>query len=693
MEKMNENYVFALDIGTRSIIGMTGELRDERLCITAIEKEEHSGRAMVDGQIEDIKQVAKVAASVKKKLEDKVGVELNKVHVAAAGRALKTQRVMFETELPQTQIITEDIIRTLESEAIEKAEQAFEETQDEAKERDFYLVGYTVCKYELDRYPISSLLNHRGRQLAADIIATFLPGEVVESLYTAMQEAGMEVAGMTLEPIASMNAAIPQKLRLLNLALVDIGAGTSDIAIARDGSICGYTMATVAGDEITESLMKTYLVDFTTAEELKMNMGKTESLKYTDVLGMEYTVSSKELEATIEESTQMLCRKIAERIEEVNGGVPSAVFLVGGGSKLEKAREYIAEYLKMDLNRVALGGNNFSVSAYSDEYDIKDPEYSTPIGIAVSAALNLINDSYSVLLNGQRAKLFRSGRLTIRDVLMMNGYGYKHIISRSGQSLVVDIDGKRKILHGGYAVPAALTLNGETAVISDVVKAGDSICFVPAKRGEDAKATLSQLVKLEDKGFVIWKDESIPLGITALVNGNTADADTEIKTGDHIITNSIVTVGDLMERYEIAENVAVNGMAVGSDWVLEDGDVLEQASLNAKPVITKKTEEPLKEKTNDLEVPSEGDDSKPAEPLTLETAKLSETVRFSVNGKTVVLNRREGGVPYFVMDMLSHIDLDLENPQGFLMIKVNGIEGGFQDELKSGDAVDIYWKE
>lgn len=85
------------------------------------------------------------------------------------------------------------------------------------------------------------------------MVATFLPSEVVDSLYAVMQKAGLEVASMTLEPIAALNAAIPADLRLLNLALVDIGAGTSDIAVCRDGSVVGYTMATVAGDEITEA--------------------------------------------------------------------------------------------------------------------------------------------------------------------------------------------------------------------------------------------------------------------------------------------------------------------------------------------------------------------------------------------------------------------------------------------------------
>lgn len=524
MEKsqMPEGYVFAMDIGTRSIIGMVGIMEADRLCISAIEREEHGGRAMVDGQIEDIEQVARVASSVKKRLEDKLGFTLDKVYVAAAGRALRTKHASFELELPEAGTVTEESVRLLETGALAKAEEEFEQGDGVSEDDQYYMVGYTVKQYYLDKYPLTNLLDHKGRLLTAEIIATFLPSEVVESLYNSMQKAGMDVAGMTLEPIASMNAAIPKSLRLLNLVLVDIGAGTSDIAAARDGSICGYTMATVAGDEVTECLMREYLVDFETAEMLKIQMIQEEDLKYTDVLGMLHTVSPKDVAKAADDTIQSLCRQIAERITEVNSGSPSAVFLVGGGSKLSGVRESVAEYLGMDLTRVALGGNNFSIHAFSKDYDIKDPEYSTPLGILVSAGLNLIHDSFYISLNGQRAKLFRSGKLTVRDILMMNGYGYKHLISRSGQNIKIEIDGHRVMIRGEYAQPAQLKQNGEPAALSDVVKAGDEITFEPACNGRDGALSVSEAA------------ERYNLIGPFLVNGEPAAADRILGDGDSL---------------------------------------------------------------------------------------------------------------------------------------------------------------
>ena len=184
------------------------------------------------------------------------------------------------------------------------------------------------------------------------MVATFLPSEVVESLYAVMEGAGLEVSSLTLEPIAALNAVIPAELRLLNLVLADIGAGTSDIAVCREGSVVGYTMATTAGDEITENLMRRYLVDFKTAERLKLEVDAPE-LTYRDVLGLEQTLSGDELREVVQQSAQTLAKEIAERILQINEGQPSALFLAGGGSKLSGLRELVAKCLDMDPKRVA----------------------------------------------------------------------------------------------------------------------------------------------------------------------------------------------------------------------------------------------------------------------------------------------------------------------------------------------------
>lgn len=518
-----ENTIFALDIGTRSIIGMVGCVEEDKVKVIAIEKEDHTERAMIDGQIENIDKVSMLAKRVKRRLESRLKIKLNQVCVAAAGRALRTKRADFEMELPKAQVIDDETISRLEAGAIHKAEEAFDaENEAENDTRSFYLVGYTVCQYYLDQYMMSSLKDHRGRKIKVDLIATFLPGEVVESLYTTMNKAGLEIASITLEPIAAINAAIPESLRLLNLVMVDIGAGTSDIAACTDGSVTGYTMATVAGDEITEMIMREYLVDFGTAEVMKTQLETQKEISFTDILGLERKVSKGELLENIQDASDLLCKEIAEKVLQVNGSAPSALFLAGGGSKLAGLKEGLTAALQMNENRIAIAGSNFSANAFSDEYDLNNPEYATPLGILISTGLNMINDSFRVTLNGKSAKLFRSGSFTALNLLMMNGYGFRDILGRPGRDLVVYVNGKRKVFYGVAAQPASLYINNKEGKLSEIINAGDSIDFTPAIQGIPARAFLGDV-----EGALECEDITL--------NGEHCSLETLLKGGDRIM--------------------------------------------------------------------------------------------------------------------------------------------------------------
>ena len=517
----NDNLIYALDIGTRCVVGVVGTAQDERFKVLDVELAEHNRRAMMDGQIDNIQQVAALAQTVTRRLEERLGTRLQRVCVAAAGRALRTERGSFALELTDGKIIDTELISQLEAGAVSEAEKALQ-MGEEAKQQ-FFLVGYTVSQYRLDGYPLTALIDHSGKVLEVDIVATFLPGEVVESLYSAMRAANLQVASMTLEPIAAMNAAIPSELRMLNLALVDIGAGTTDIAICKNGSVVGYTMATIAGDEITEALMQAYLVDFHTAEQIKRCLKKGDTCTFTDILGLEQSVACDEILASIDATMTRLAEAIAQQILSVNDVTPSAVFLAGGGSKLDGLREKVAKSLNMDERRVAIAGNNFAKSAFSDDIKLDNPEYTTPLGIAISAGMGLLNDSYIVILNGEPAKLFRSGTLNLRDVLLMNGYSYGDMLGGSGRNMTVTLDGRVLNFRGEPAVPAVLRLNDEEAPINAPVHAGDRIQFIPAKKGKDAKKTLEELLGEDFSGRVLVNNEEVPM-------------DTPLKQGDIVLT-------------------------------------------------------------------------------------------------------------------------------------------------------------
>lgn len=657
----SEDLIYALDVGTRSVIGMLGRAEDGRVRVLAVEKQPHPKRAMLDGQIEDIAQVAQVVRQVTSRLEERVGIKLERACVAAAGRSLRTEQGHGGLELPEPGKLGEEQLGQLEAAAVADAEQHLRDGEDQ--EQRLFLVGYTVTRFLLDGYPMASLLGHTGQNMRADVVATFLPGEVVDSLYAVLREAGLEVASLTLEPIAALNAAIPAELRLLNLALVDIGAGTSDIAICREGSVVGYTMATVAGDEITEALMRNYLVDYHTAEDMKAALSRSETITFTDILGIEQNCGAEEILEATAAAGQTLVDEVAARILELNGGVPSALFLAGGGSKLSTLREKMAQAMGMDPRRVALAGMHFKTSAFSDAVELEDPEYTTPLGIAVSAGLGLISDSYRILLNDRPAKLFRNGRLTLLELLMMNGYGYRDLLGRNGKSVVLEVGGKRLVFHGEPAQPAVLEVNGKLAKPSDVIHAGDKINFVPARAGADRKVLTREV--LDKLGAVRLLADGIPL-----------EPEQEIPPGVRLEPEPDVLVSARPEP----------GREVRSSARLEpEREVPSSARLEPEREMSPSARlEPEREVPLGAQTEAEGSAVMKTPEMPVRTG-----CRLNLNGQELDLPGKADGSPYYLMDLLERSGIDFKHLDRPVYLAVNGMVGSFQQVLRAGDRVEI----
>ena len=284
--------VFGLDIGTRSIVGTVGYKTDEReFIVVAQYVAEHETRAMVDGQIHDIGRVAKTIRKVKEALETQIAQPLSEVCIAAAGRVLKTVTTTATYEFPEERVVTGEDVHTLELLGVERAQDILKEMND--TKYQFYCVGYSVMHYYLNGEQMARLESHKAKEIGEELIVTFLPEDVVDGLYAAVELADLTVANMTLEPIAArINIAMPENFGLLNIALVDIGAGTSDISVTKDGSVIAYGMIPLAGDEITELIVQQYLVDFQTAETIKAASGEGDTITYRDTMLLEHTVWS-----------------------------------------------------------------------------------------------------------------------------------------------------------------------------------------------------------------------------------------------------------------------------------------------------------------------------------------------------------------------------------------------------------------
>lgn len=672
--------LFILDIGTRSVIGVAGRLRDEMLEVLCVESAEHSQRAVVDGQIEDIEQTAKVAAMVKDRMEKKLNIAFQEVHVAAAGRVLKTGHVFCEMDLDEQRSIGAKELAALESMGVQKAYRELVASLSEGDPTDFCSVGHTIAGYQLDGYSFSTLSGHRGKKAGIDLIATFLPSEVVESLYTTMSMLGLTIASMTLEPIAAMNAVVPRELRLLNIALVDVGAGTSDIAVADKGSVCGYTMATIAGDEVTERLMQEYLVDFDTAEKMKFSASAGEaSFEYNDVLGFPYTVTREDILQRIQPTVEELAKQIAQGILSINDTPPKAVFMVGGGSRTPELCQRVAAALGIEENKVAIGGNNYMKRQITAETQYLSAEYATPIGIAVTAMASGGGENFAVTLNGSRLQLLGKG-MTVMEALRRGGFQYSQIMGRSGKSVVLEYNGERKIVRGGLPSLAEIRVNGDLAGLSTLLQAGDQIAFLPASDGEDAAPTIASLADQWEVFPVELFEQEVEAGSKAWLNGVPAEGDQLVVQGDQVQVKQVDTLGELLRFMGFSSweaGLTLNGSpAPGPEQKLRPGDVIglglnppapkEQAPAAPRPV-----------------TPS------PAAPVRPQPERPN--LRVVLNGRERTLPPKEDGTWYQLFDLLNFVDMDPNDPKGDVVVTRNGAPASYLEPLQNGDQIDIHW--
>lgn len=548
-----ERMVFGLDIGTRSIVGSVGFMDHKKFKVVAQCIREHDTRAMIDGQIHDIAKVSQTIYQVKTELETMIGRPLHEVCIAAAGRVLKTVTMHAEQNFEEETMITNEHVYSLDMLGVENAHEKL--SREESKVR-FYCVGYTVIKYYLNDYDMNFLEGHKARKIGADVLATFLPEEVVDSLYAAVEEAGLEVANLTLEPIAAIQLAIPEQFRLLNIALVDIGAGTSDICITREGSISAYGMIPLAGDEMTEILVREYLVDFSTAEKIKLASGKKKAITYKDVMGLSHKLDPASVLHVLEPALNKMAVSIAEKIKELNGGRSvSAVFVVGGGGKITGFTERLSNELDIPQERVALRGAEVMGNVEFLNQNIKkDALLVTPIGICLNY-YNQKNRFIFVNFNGERIKLYDNDKLTVMDAAIQADYPNEFLFPRRGKELVFTVNGKTQIVRGEPGEGAVILLNGEEVSLQAVLKQNDRIIIRESTIGAPAKAIVESLPEYQGSIMFEVNGRQVVCPKFARVNGRLESGYYEIQEHDKIEFLNYYTVEQVFQFLDIDADI------------------------------------------------------------------------------------------------------------------------------------------
>lgn len=569
--------VFGLDIGTRSIVGTVGYRLGEKFYVVTQSIREHGTRAMLDGQIHDIYKVGETINEVKSELETRIGRELKEVCIAAAGRVLRTVTVRVDVELEGDREVNGEDIYALDSMGVEKAYGEFQDNND--TDIKFYCVGYSVVRYYMNGYVMGNLEGHRARTIGADVIATFLPEDVVDGLYKAVGQAGLEVVNMTLEPIAAIQVAIPEMYRMLNIALVDVGAGTSDISVTKDGSIIAYGMIPIAGDSLTEVVAKHCLVDFATAEQIKREAGIREQIEYKDIMGLSQTISTEKIKEVTADVIADMTGRVADKIKELNGDKSvSAVFVVGGGGMLPGYTDALADQLNIQRERVAVRGEEVMMGIeFLEEEARRDSLMVTPIGICLNY-YEQSNNFIFVYFNDQRIKIYDNSKVAVVDAAMQAEFPNDGLFPKRGKELNYVVNGKPRITRGMLGEAATITVNGNEADIYTPIHANDQIKVKESTAGEAARQDINQLPEYGATMRVEVNEKKIDLPKFASVNGELQSGYYSIKENDSIEILSYYTVRQVAEFMDVTINQEMN-IYVNNKLANMDSKVYENFSV------------------------------------------------------------------------------------------------------------------
>lgn len=735
------NNVFGLDIGTRNVVGTVGyQTDDKEFVVTAQYVREHETRAMLDGQIHDIGRVAKTIKEVKDELEKQTGQPLEEVCIAAAGRVLKTVTTHVEYEYAQESVVTGEDVHTLNLLGIEKAQEALKEVNDTSYK--FYCVGYSTVKFFLNDEVFISLEGHKANKIGEDIIVTFLPEDVVDGLYTAVGQAGLSVANMTLEPIAAINVAIPENYRMLNIALVDVGAGTSDISITRDGSIIAYGMIPHAGDEMTEVIVQHFLVDFNMAESIKLQSTTSDTVTYKDIMSIEHTIPAQGVWDVAAPVVDNIAQEVSAKIRELNGDkTVSACFVVGGGGKIHGFTEKLAEDLDLPEERVALRGEEVLGDVTFEQEDIKkDPLLVTPIGICLNY-YDQRNNFIMVRFNGERIKLYDNNRLTIVDAALQAGFPNDELFPKRGTPINFTVNGVARLVRGEAGEGAVVTMNGKPASINTPLEPNSEIIIEPSTAGEAAEYKISQLDEYNHSviTFIInGRKVSCPRFVQ--VNGRLEPEDYSIRENDVIETRNYYTVRQIAQFMDLVidtdQMIFVNNEEADLDTLVyenfsvewktdeydvaridnnnyndtqesdsDDASVLAEQDANSTEsdnTVTRTSEQMMNQVLDELHdefakeaeasaVPENELPKNDIQEEIHEEDSSENTVTVIVNGEPVELSGKD---TYIFVDIFTHISFDLQAGKGRAIATViNGRDAQFSEELHEGDQIELYWKE
>ena len=390
---MNKNYSVGLDIGTTKIVAMVGEKNQfNKVKILGVGKSQSLGvhRGVVNNITQTIQSI-KIAVD---EAQSKSGVDVKEVAVGIAGQHIRSlQHSDYITRENPDEVINENDIDKL-IDQVYKLVMLPGEQIIHVLPQDFKVDGQSEIKEPIGMY---------GSRLEANFHIVVGQVSSIRNIGKCIKSSGLEMGDITLEPLASSDAVLSEEEKEAGVALIDIGGGTTDVAIFKDGIIKHTAVIPFGGNVITEDIKEGCSIIGNQAEQLKIKFGSAwpGENKDSEIVSIPGLRGRDPKEISLKTLSKIINARVVEILEQAyleikNYGhedskkkLIAGIVLTGGGSQLRHLKQ-LAEYVTGMDTRIGFPGEH--LAGDSNKYN---PIYSTAVGLLMKAIENNVLEDKS----------------------------------------------------------------------------------------------------------------------------------------------------------------------------------------------------------------------------------------------------------------------------------------------------------
>lgn len=327
-------HIVALDIGTEYVKALIGHVKaDNTIEIIGVGRRHQNLTDMQAGAISDIAGVVENCDAALNEAEQQAGVSVRQAVIGIAGELVKgtttTVRVSRKDGNKQLDIAEmEKIIHLVQSRAEARAKKELT-WELGGKEVPVRLVNSALVSIEIDGYPVTNPIGFQGKDVVVQLYTAFAPMIHIGALEKTATELDLDLLAVAAEPFAVARAVLGDKQNQgLSAILMDVGGGTTDIAVINDGGVQGTKMFGIGGRAYTRAVERQMDVDFEQAEKLKLHASKEAGLS---------AAKQKAVENALGKTADVWVGGVELALSEFPklDHLPHRMFLCGGGSSLD----------------------------------------------------------------------------------------------------------------------------------------------------------------------------------------------------------------------------------------------------------------------------------------------------------------------------------------------------------------------